>query len=203
MRNARGSRTHAARRPPKPLRVFGALRNVVRVDPSFFDPLPIAELDAWEPKSKKKRTATPQERLAVALEAFWLVSEDWSLSCGEQCAVLAISRSTLARWKAKAPTSRKVAYRTIDRLLLTLRTYVWLSEVVARARGWDDMRRWYVRVPGGAKNPEDRGQSILETLTDRSVLAVLDHYCRFVQSLPVSSRQLRLRRRAKSSGVRE
>jgi prevent-host-death family protein len=34
--------------PPKPKRQFGALRDVVTVDPGFFDPLPEDELAAWE-----------------------------------------------------------------------------------------------------------------------------------------------------------
>lgn len=33
--------------PRKPKREFGALRGVVTVDPSFFDPLPEDELAAW------------------------------------------------------------------------------------------------------------------------------------------------------------
>ncbi len=32
---------------PKPKREFGAMRGKVRVDDSFFDPLPQDELDAW------------------------------------------------------------------------------------------------------------------------------------------------------------
>lgn len=174
-------------------RVFGALRNVVRVDPSFFDPLPIAELDAWEPSSKKRRAPTTQERLAVALQAFWLIAGDWGLSPDEQCALLAVSRSTLTRLKATAPSSRKIAFRTIDRLLLILRTYVWFSEVAAlgmeHRMKWDaEVRNWYLRLPGGAGNAEVPTQSILEMLSDRSVLTMLDHYHRLAQRHPPKSR---------------
>lgn len=31
-----------------PTRVFGALREKIKVDESFFEPLPDAEVDAWE-----------------------------------------------------------------------------------------------------------------------------------------------------------
>jgi hypothetical protein len=189
---------------PKRRRVFGALRNVVRVDPSFFDPLPIAELDAWEGGSKRTRAPTTQKRLAVALEAFWLIAEDWGLSTDEQCALLAVSRTTLARWKANAPSSKKTAYRTIDRLLLILRTYVWFSEVAAHGMEhgmeWDaEVRNWYLRLPGGAGNAEVPTQSILEMLSDRSVLTMLDHYHRLAQRRPPKSRSPRHPRRTKSS----
>jgi prevent-host-death family protein len=35
-------------RKARPKRKFGALRGIVNVDESFFEPLPAAELDAWE-----------------------------------------------------------------------------------------------------------------------------------------------------------
>lgn len=35
---------------PKPKRQFGALKGRIKLDSSFFDPLPDAELDAWEGK---------------------------------------------------------------------------------------------------------------------------------------------------------
>lgn len=34
--------------PPASKRRFGALRGIVSVGPDFFEPLPAAELDAWE-----------------------------------------------------------------------------------------------------------------------------------------------------------
>jgi hypothetical protein len=184
---------------PKPRRVFGALKDLVGVDPSFFEPLPIAELEAWQPRPQKRRPPT-KERLAAALQAFWRLAADWDLSTGEQCALLAVSRNTLGRWKAKAPISRKSAIRTIDRLLLILRTCALLSQAFPRtgARDIDDLR-WYVRLPGGAKNPELAAQSILEMLSDRSVLAMLDGHFRFVKNLPATARLLRSRRRTQSS----
>jgi len=33
---------------PKPKRQFGALKGKIKLDDSFFDPLPDEELDAWE-----------------------------------------------------------------------------------------------------------------------------------------------------------
>ncbi|MCC6468210.1 MAG: type II toxin-antitoxin system prevent-host-death family antitoxin [Alphaproteobacteria bacterium] len=36
---------------PKPKRKFGALKGIIKVDDSFFDPLPPEELDAWEGKA--------------------------------------------------------------------------------------------------------------------------------------------------------
>lgn len=35
-------------RPPVSKRRFGALRGIVSVGPDFFEPMPAAELDAWE-----------------------------------------------------------------------------------------------------------------------------------------------------------
>jgi prevent-host-death family protein len=34
--------------PPKKRRVPGALKGIIKVDDSFFDPLPPEELDAWD-----------------------------------------------------------------------------------------------------------------------------------------------------------
>jgi len=46
--------------PSKPRRVFGALRGDVHADNTFFEPLPVAELDAWEGDSPPRRA--PRER---------------------------------------------------------------------------------------------------------------------------------------------
>lgn len=35
-------------RPPQTKRRFGALRGTISIGPEFFEPLPVAELDAWE-----------------------------------------------------------------------------------------------------------------------------------------------------------
>lgn len=35
-------------RPPQTKRRFGALRGIISIGPEFFEPLPVAELDAWE-----------------------------------------------------------------------------------------------------------------------------------------------------------
>ena len=45
---------------PKPRRVFGALRGVVHTDAKFFEPLPVAELDAWKGDTPPRRA--PRER---------------------------------------------------------------------------------------------------------------------------------------------
>jgi len=34
--------------PPKKRRIPGALKGIIKVDDSFFDPLPPEELDAWD-----------------------------------------------------------------------------------------------------------------------------------------------------------
>jgi hypothetical protein len=172
------------RLPPKPRRVFGALRGVVRVDPSFIDPLPIAELDAWSARSKRRVALSTQEKLAVSLEAFWAISADWRLTPTEQSALLSISKRTLARWKSRSPSGNA---RTLDRLMLISLTYVRIMDafgyVLARN---GDLLAWYLRLPGTAANPEAPHDSVLIALSERSVLAMLTRYRCLAESLSTS-----------------
>ena len=172
------------RLPPKPRRVFGALRGVVRVDPSFIDPLPIAELDAWSARSKRRDALSTQEKLAVSLDAFWAISADWRLTPTGQSALLSISKRTLARWKSKSPST---SVRTLDRLMLISLTYVRIMDafgyVLARN---GDVLAWYLRLPGTAANPEAPHDSVLIALSERSVLAMLTRYRCLAESLSTS-----------------
>jgi hypothetical protein len=166
---------------PKARRVFGALRGVIHVDPSFFEPLPVAELNAWSGTSKTRRLPNTRTMLAAALRAFWAIADDLSLTTREQSALLAVSTRTLARWKAKAPAKR---VRTLDRLVLILPTYVRIVDTFAHVLAYnDELLVWYVRFPGTADNPAAPAQSVLGALSDRSVLEMLTHYRRLAESV--------------------
>lgn len=171
---------HAATRRPKASRstrprVFGALRGVVEVGAAFFQPLPIADLYAWEGRTKRFRAPSLRKQHAVALRAFWGLAETWQLTPAEQGAMLAVSRRTLARWRVKS-TARRSAV-TLDRLRLILLTHECLEAAFAPWHGLDStIVRWYVLLPGTAHNPDAPNQSIVEMLSDRSVLAMQEHY---------------------------
>jgi hypothetical protein len=157
-------------------RVFGALRGVVEVGARFFQPLPIAKLYAWEGGTQRFREPSLRKQLAVALKAFWKLADTWRLTPAEQCALLAVSRRTLARWRVKPPAKRAV---TLDRLRLILLTHERLEAVFAPWHGMDSaIARWWILLPGTAHNPNAPKQSVLEMLSERSVLTILQHYRR-------------------------
>ncbi len=57
----------------RPVRRFGALKGRLTVDDSFFDPLPEAELEAWESVDKSARAPGPARRRAG--KALWKGAE--------------------------------------------------------------------------------------------------------------------------------
>ena len=161
--------------------MFGALRGAVHADSSFFEPLPIAELNAWSPTSKKRRAPSSQKMLTVSLTAFWAIAEDLSFTAAEQCALLSVSKRTLLRWRTKVPAK---SVHALDRLILILLTYVRLVDTFAHVLERDDqVLAWFVRCPGTADNPEAPDQSVLDALSERSVLAMHTHYRRMAESL--------------------
>jgi hypothetical protein len=178
------ARTVAARLdhlPPKSRRVFGALRGAVHVIPVFFDPLPMAELDAWTQQAKKAPAPSMRRMLEMSLKVFWVVADDWRLTPAEQCALLSVSPRTLARWKTQTPARRS---GLLDRLIMILLTYVRLVDRFADlAARHDEMLSWAVRFAGSACNPEAPDQSILGAFSERSVLAMLTHYRRVMAHL--------------------
>jgi hypothetical protein len=65
----------------------------------------------------------------------------------------------------------------LDRLRLIFLTHECLEAGFAPIHGTDSaMVMWYVRLPGTAHNPDASNQSVLEALSERSVLAMLCRY---------------------------
>jgi hypothetical protein len=173
----RGSTTREKRYRGARPRVFGALRGVVEVGEAFFQPLPIAELYAWSGRTKTFREPSLRAKLAAGLNAFWSLAITWRLSPAEQCALLSISRRTLSRWHAKPPVAKAAV--KLDRLRLILLTHERLEAAFAPWHGTNStVVAWYVRLPGTAHNPDRPNQTVLEALSERSVLAVLSNYHR-------------------------
>jgi hypothetical protein len=139
--------------------------------------------DSSKPIDAKKPTKRISERrmLQVGLKAFWTLAERWHLSVGEQCALLAVSKRTRTRWKAKPPTSDAMV---MDRLRVILLTYRRLVELTSG--GADAETAMVFRQAGSADNPESPTQSLLEALCDRSVLAMDRHYQRLVALIHAS-----------------
>ena len=50
----------------------------------------------------------------------------------------------------------------------------------------DDLHAWYLRLPGTAANPEAPHETVLNALSERSVLAMLTRYRCLAESLSTS-----------------
>ena len=118
--------------------------------------------------------------LVAGLHAFWTLAERWKLTVVEQCALLAVSPRTRARWRARPP---RVHAPVLDRLKVILLTYQRLVELVGELDA--DTAR-VLRQPGSADNPESPSQSLLEALSDRSILAMDRHYQRLAALIHAS-----------------
>jgi hypothetical protein len=133
---------------------------------------PIAMARLLAPSTRELNKASEHELLEPSLSAFWSLADRWKLTEGEQCALLAISARTLVRWNTKPPIKDAV---TLDRLRIVFLTYRRILECTG---GLNANNIWMLRKPGSAGNPESPSESILEALSERSVLTMLEHYRR-------------------------
>jgi len=116
--------------------------------------------------TRRTKPFTEQQMLRAGLHAFWNLAKRWRLSTAEQCALLAVSQRTRARWIANPPMKNAIVR---DRLTVILLTYRRLVELTG---GSDAETAMILRQPGSAENAELPMQSALEALCDRSVLAM-------------------------------
>jgi hypothetical protein len=152
------------------------LRGTVTVGPEFFHPLPTPEMIAWSTRATPLHATGTRKNLAVALKAFWALATKWRLSPAEQGNLLAVSRRTRARWRAKPPVPDAAV---LDRLRLIFLTYECLEAAFAPIHGADSsVVMWYVHLLGTAHNPDAPKQSVLDALSERSVLGMLCNYGR-------------------------
>jgi hypothetical protein len=115
---------------------------------------------------QRKKPFTEQQMLRAGLSAFWNLAKRWQLSTAEQCALLAVSTRTRARWNARPPMKNAIVR---DRLTVILLTYRRLVELTG---GSDAETAMILRQFGSAENVEFPMQSIIEALCDPSVLAM-------------------------------
>jgi hypothetical protein len=133
---------------------------------------PIAMARLLAPNTRELHKASEHELLEPSLSAFWLLADRWKLSEAEQCALLSISARTLARLKTKPPIKDAA---TLDRLRIIFLTYRRILECTG---GLNTNNVWMLRKPGSSGNLESPRESILEALSERSVLTMLEHYRR-------------------------
>jgi hypothetical protein len=115
---------------------------------------------------------TKHMMLVAGFSAFRELARRWKLTSKEQASLLAISASTLSRWKRKLPDVDETKLR---RLRIVLLTYRRLLEVT---NGDDDTTAKVIRQRGSADNPDAPAQSFLEGLCDRSTEEMDRHYLR-------------------------
>jgi hypothetical protein len=118
---------------------------------------------ATNKQARRAKAPTKEQQLEVGLLAFFNVAARWELTIAEQCALLAVSPSTRARWKVKPPA---VSEALLHRLRLAILTYRRLVELTG---GTDAETARVLRQAGSAENPKRPRQSLLGGLSTRSL----------------------------------
>ena len=132
----------------------------------------LLKVAAVYPASAKREKASAAEMLKAGLHAFWSLSPRWHLTEKEQAALLAVSESTVRRWKENEPTKDAVLH---DRLRIVLLTYQRLLELTG---GDDDVTETVFRQAGSAEDPNHPDDSLLTALSSPSPVIMATHYQR-------------------------
>lgn len=129
---------------------------------------------------RQPKRITKQRMLTVGFKAFRELARRWKLTTKEQANLLAISTSTLARWRHHLPAADETKLLWLPVVLLTYRR---LLEITCL----DDAETARVlRQEGSADNPAVPSQSLLDALSDRSVHEMERRYQRLAALIHAS-----------------